>query len=253
MGTIRTGVDLSRVPGSFEQVLRAAEDAVRTATSDSSLYVYGSVATGMALPGKSDVDLLTIGLSSTTAAQIGLVLSRQFSDLCRAVEVAAAQPSDFAGEGDEAYGGRVFLRHYCIHLVGPDRHSALPDFPADARAARGFNGDIAAHVRRWRLELEDGRDVRELGRRLARKTLLAVAGLVSVHDHTWTTDRAHAAARWGEIEPTLANGLQMLLAWTNGEESPDRQSVEAALNGVVDRIVGSFDTSIGFWSSETSQ
>ena len=225
---------------------------MRAATSDSSLYVYGSVATGMALPGKSDVDLLTIGLSSATAVQIGRTLSAQFSDLCRAVEVAAAEPRDFSGEGDQAYGGRVFLRHYCVHLAGPDRQSALPNFPADTRAARGFNGDIAANARRWRLELEAGRDLSELGRRLARKTLLAVAGLVSVHDHTWTTDRAYAKTRWSEIEPALATDLQMLLAWSSGEASPDRQSVEAALDGVVDRIVSSFDTSIGFWTSETS-
>lgn len=251
VGTIRTGVGLDRVPVAFEPVLRAAKDMVRAADGDSSLYVYGSVATGMAQPGESDVDLVTIGLPSAKAAEVGLALSRQFSDLCRAVQVAAAQPSDFSGDSDEPYGGRVFLRHYCVHLVGPDRHSALPDFPADAQAARGFNGDIAEHAQRWRLELEAGRDAVELSRRLARKSLFAVAGLVSVHDHTWTTDRGLAAARWGEIEPTLANDLQMLLAWTSGAASPDRQSVEAALNGVVDRIVGSFETSIGLWSSET--
>ncbi|MCM0638919.1 hypothetical protein [Cellulomonas wangsupingiae] len=39
--------------------------------------------------------------------------------------------------------------------------------------------------------------------RVARKTLLAVAGLVSVHDHTWTTDRSRAVRRWCEIEPAL--------------------------------------------------
>ena len=198
------------------------------------------------------MDLLTIGLPSTTAAEIGLALSRQFSDLCRAVELAAAEPGDFAGEDSEAYGGRVFLRHYCVHLAGPDRHSALPDFPADARAARGFNGDIAVHARRWRRELEAGRDPGELAPRLARKTLLAVAGLVSVHDHTWTTDRAFAATRWGEIEPVLANDLQILLAWSGGMALPDPRSVEAALDDAVDRIVRSFDRSIGLWGSETS-
>jgi hypothetical protein len=62
-----------------------------------------------------------------------------------------AQRSNFSHESDEAYGGRVFLRHYCVHLVGPDLHSALPDFTADVRAARGFNGDIAqnANVGGW--------------------------------------------------------------------------------------------------------
>ena len=253
VGTIRTGVGLDRVPVEFEPVLRASKDMVRAADAGSSLYVYGSVATGMAQPGESDVDLVTIGLPSTKAAEVGIVLSRQFSDLCRAVQVAAAQPSDFSGDSDEDYGGRVFLRHYCAHLVGPDRHSALPDFPADARAARGFNGDIAENAQRWRLELAAERDAVELSRSLARKSLFAVAGLVSVHDHTWTTDRAIAAARWGEIQPALADDLQMLLAWSSGTAQPDLQSVEAALNGVIDRIVCAFEASIGLWNSETPQ
>jgi hypothetical protein len=250
LGTIATGASLDRVSALFEPVLDAAVVAVRAADSDSSLYVYGSVATGRARPGESDVDLLTVGLASAAAAELGRALSGQFSDLCRAVEMAAAQPSDFSGETDEAYGGRVFLRHYCVHLVGPDLHSALPDYAADVRAARGFNGDIAEHARRWRVGLDDGCDPVQLSRRLARKSLLAVAGLVSLHDDTWTTDRATAAARWAEIEHTLAVDLRMLLTWSRGNASPDRHSVAAALDGVVNRIVATFETSIGLWNSE---
>jgi hypothetical protein len=166
------------------------------------------------------------------------------------VEVAVAQPNDFSGETDEEYGGRVFLRHYCVHLVGPDLHSELPNFAADVRAARGFNGDIAQNARRWRKELDDGHDPVALSRRLARKSLLAVAGLVSVHDDTWTTDRTTAAARWAEIEPTLTDDLDMLLAWSRDNATPDRQSVEAALDGVVTHITDSFEASIGLWNSE---
>jgi hypothetical protein len=198
---------------------------------------------------KSDVDLRTVGLPPAAAADIARALTMQFSDLCRAVEVADAQPGDFAGETDEAYGGRVFLRHYCVHLVGPDLHSALPDFAADARAARAFNGDIARRAIRWRMKLDDDCDPVQLSRRLARKTLLAVTGLVSVHDDTWTTDRATAAARWAEIGPSLANDLDILLTWSHSSATPDRRSVEAALDGVVAQIATSFEASIGLWGS----
>lgn len=249
-GTIRTGARRDRVAALFEPVLDAAAVAVRAANPDASLYVYGSVATGMAQPARSDVDLLTVELPSGDAAELGRALSVRFSDLCRAVAVAAAQPSDFAGETDEAYGGRVFLRHYCVHLAGRDLHSALPNFSADVRAARGFNGDIAQHARRWRKELQDGCDLHQLSRRLARKSLLAVAGLVSVHDDTWTTDRTTAAGRWAEIEPALANDLQLLLAWSRASGTPDTKSIEAALDGVVTQITASFQASIGLWNSD---
>ena len=250
LGTIQTGASRDRVAEVFDPVLEAAVLASRIADSDSSLYLYGSVATGRAQRGLSDVDLLAVGLPSAEAAEIARALSARFSGLCRAVEVAAAQESDFWGDSDEAYGGRVFLRHYCVHLVGPDLHSELPDFPAGVLAARGFNGDIAQHAQRWRMLLDDGCDVAPLSRRLARKCLLAVAGLVSVHDDTWTTDRTTATARWAEIEPALADDLYMLLLWSSQAATHHREPVEAALDGIVAQIVVGFEASIGLWKTE---
>jgi uncharacterized protein len=137
-GTIRTGAQRGRVPGIFEPVL--AEAVALAGDCGASLYVYGSVANGTARPGSSDVDLLSIGLPQ--AAIVGQRLSARYADRCRGVEVLAATAADFAGDSDAAYGYRVFLRHYCVHLAGPDPAAGLPAFPADARAARGFNGDL---------------------------------------------------------------------------------------------------------------
>ena len=84
----------------------------------------------------------------------------RFRALCRAVEIGPAQPEDFVGSGDEAYGLRVFLRHYCVQLAGEPWTDLAPAFPADVCAARGFNGDVGAHVRRWREALDSGADPR---------------------------------------------------------------------------------------------
>jgi hypothetical protein len=246
-GTIRTGARRDRVPAAFEPVLA---DAVALAGgSGASLYVYGSVANGTARPGSSDVDLLSIGLAD--AAGVGQHLSARYADRCRGVEVAAAMAADLAGDSDAAYGYRVFLRHYCVHLAGPDPSAALPAFPADTRAARGFNGDLGQHLRQWREELESGAVAADLlGVRAARKTLLAVAGLVSVRDHTWTTGRSHAVRRWGELEPGLAAQLGQLHSWAERERCPSREEVERALcgDGIVCAIVERFGSLIGLWT-----
>ncbi len=216
-GTIRTGAHRGRVPAAFEPVL--ADAVAYVGGCGASLYAYGSVANGTVRPGSSDVDLLSIGLPE--AAVLGQRLSARYADRCRGVEVAAALAADFAGDTDAAYGGRVFLRHYCVHPAGPDPSTALPAFPADARAARGFNGDLGQHLRRWRQGLESGTVAADLlGVRVARKTLLAVAGLVSVHDHTWTTDRARAGQRWSDLEPGLAAQLGRLHSWATAERHP---------------------------------
>jgi Nucleotidyltransferase domain len=248
-GTIRTGAHRGRVPAAFEPVLT---DAVAFAgKSGASLYVYGSVATGTARPGSSDVDLLSIGLPD--AAILGRRLSARYADRCRGVEVAAATAADFAGGTDAAYGYRVFLRHYCVHLAGPDPSAALSAFPADARAARGFNGDLGEHLWRWRRGLESGTVAADLlGVRAARKTLLAVAGLVSVHDHTWTTDRARAVRRWSDLEPGLAAPLGQLHSWADGQRYPSREEVGRALadEGIVSAIVERFGRLIGLWTDD---
>lgn len=244
-GTIRTGARRDRVPRLFEPVLAAAVDAL---SGDASLYLYGSVATGTARPGVSDVDLLSIDLAD--AGRLSAHLSGLFADRCRAVEIAGARSGDFTGDSDEAYGNGVFLRHYCVHLAGPDRARDLPRFPADQRAARGFNGDIDDHLRRWRGQLDsDPASAGAIGVRAARKSLLAVAGMVSVHDGTWTTDRSVAVRRWSEIEPEVAPALAQLQAWAGGALHPGRDAVERALGdaGIVPLIVARFSSLVGLW------
>jgi len=246
-GTIRTGARRDRVPALFEPVLTAAIAFPRE--SGASLYVYGSVANGTARPGSSDVDLLSIG--PPDAAILGQRLSPRYADRCRAVEVVAATVSDFAGDSDAAYGYRVFLRHYCVHLAGPDPSASLPVFPADARAARGFNGDLGQHLCRWRAELETGSEAVDLvGVRAARKSLLALAGLVSVADRTWTTSRSRAVQRWSELEPRLATDLRRLLSWASRDHEPSRDSVEEALagDGIIAAITARFGSLIGLWA-----
>ena len=247
-GLIRTGVDRAHIPDSYTALLDRVVQRVRAEGSDISVYVYGSVATGQAQPPTSDVDVLTIDLPITAASAIGAALSAQFTHVCRGVEVAVGTAADFEGDDDKAYGGRVFLHHYCVHLAGPDHDHAQTGFPGDARAARGFNGDIAQHAQQWRDSVGSTEDD-VLGRRIARKTLLAVAGLVSVHDSIWTTDRQRAASRWSQVEPDLAKDLTRLLEWATDRGTPDPSEISRILDTAVSPITIQFADRIGLWSN----
>jgi len=249
-GMIVTGARRECVPQVFERVLSAVCDELSSMAGEVSLYVYGSVATGTARVGSSDVDLLTVGLAAARAESLGMSMSEKFATLCRGVELAPAQPEDLVGDDDVAYGNKVFLRHYCVHLQGPDRQAGLPSFRADARAARGFNGDIARHLSRWRAVVSGpDQSAALLGRGVARKTLLAVTGLVSVYDDTWTTDRGSAAERWSVVDPALAASLASLVAWSEGRLRPTTAELQAALapGAVVDSVAHAFESSIGLW------
>jgi hypothetical protein len=120
-------------------------------------------------------------------------------------------------------------------------------------SARGFNGDIARHYRRWRQRPESRTEAADLpGVRVARKTLLAVTGLVSVQDRTWTTDRSLAARRWSELEPGLAAPLSRMLSWVKTEVRPSQNDVQRALGdeGIVAEVVDQFRSLIGLWADD---
>jgi uncharacterized protein len=240
-GMIRTGATRGAIAPVYAPVLRAAVAAV---AGRGTLYVYGSVATGAAVVPTSDVDLLSVGLPVHEAERISAELSARFRDRCREASIGPASREDLEADSDEGHGLRVFLRHYCVHLVGADPAGGLPEYRADARAARGFNGDIARHVERWRSELEGDADVARLGTRIARKALLAVAGLVSVRDATWSTDRRACAVRWTELEPGIP--VDALVAWLDTPPS-DRAAIHRALEGPVAAVVRAFESEIGLW------
>lgn len=251
-GTIVTGADRSRVPVAFEAALAACTAAV--ADPRVSLHVYGSVATGVARVGTSDIDLFAVGLPATTARAIQARLSQRFRHLARAVEISVVQPDDLVGEDDQPYGNRAFLKHYCVHLAGPDRRAGLPRAAADARTARGFNGDIGRRYLIWRAALREGTegtpDAAALGRRVARKTLLAVAGLVSIYDVTWTTDRVGAAYRWAQVVPATGPSLTRLVQWSEGSVPASMSELRHTLaaGGIVEQVVEQFRETIGLWT-----
>jgi hypothetical protein len=247
-GMIVTGAHRSRIAPEFAAVIGRAIEHVSAVGMGPSLYVYGSVATGTAQVASSDVDLVTVGLKSAVAARMAQDLSAEYAHLCRGVEIGSAQLTDYEGSGDEAYGNRVFVHHYCVHLAGPVIGNGWPDFPADEAAARGFNGDIGLCADRWRAEVLRDPYPTLLGRRMARKALLAISGLVSVHDAIWTTDRVAAAWRWGLLRPELADSVRKLVEWSKAaSEGPTRSEVQEALDGVVAEIVDEFQKRIGLW------
>lgn len=243
-GTIRTGAARHRVPTVFEPVIAAVLDAFAAVDDGAAeLHLYGSVANGTARPGLSDVDLVAIDVPAGWPQQTGQRLSADFSDLCRGVEIGAASRGDYVGDDDEAYGNRIFLRHYCVPLAGPDALRSPAPFLGDAQAARGFNGDIGMRLDQWRAGQPRVRSV-------ARKTLLTAAGVVSIVNGIWTTDRATAAHRWAEIEPDREQEMAMLLDWADDDSTATTRDLAAALapSGVVAAVTDRFAKTIGLWS-----
>lgn len=136
-GLIRTGASRRAITASWDAVLDAAVEAV---DGQASLYVYGSVATGCAVASTSDVDLLSIGLPADEAERVSRELSVTFADRCRGVSIAPAGEEELDAETNEGYGLCVFLRHYCVHLSGPDPADGLPAYRQAPAQSVGSTG-----------------------------------------------------------------------------------------------------------------
>lgn len=93
----------------------------------------------------------------------------------------------------------------------------------------------------------DDSDAEHLGRLVARKTLLAVAGLASVHDAAWTTDRSDAVQRWSQVHPDLADGLEELLDWSTQRSNATSVRLTHHLATTVEQIADQFAADVGLW------
>lgn len=193
-GMIRTGARRDRVPAAFAPILDDVVHEVRLAASpDTELHLYGSVATGMARVAESDVDLLLINGPEAWANEVSARLSRTYADV----------PQRRDRNGEELGLSRRRRRGLrqsrlppaaLLRISGrPGRDPHHEPFAGDAQAARGFNGDIVTHLAHWRTGATSAQAI-------VRKSLVAAAGVVSIRNRTWTTDRAAAARAWVEVE-----------------------------------------------------
>jgi hypothetical protein len=98
--------------------------------------------------------------------------------------------------------------------------------------------DLEAFIARSRTALNDARtgdEVRLIGRTLARRTLLAAAGLASIVAETWTTDRATGVQILKEYFPDQAQSAEAALTWTV-EPSTDADTVRLELAPFADWV-----------------
>lgn len=173
------------------------------------------------------------------ARDIGAALSGRFGDLCRGVEIGQAQPADYRGSATRRTGiGCSCTTTVCRSWAWT--RCAVRGPPQGCSSRPRFNGDVEKCLNAWRTVSADPR-------RVARKTLLAAAGLISVHYGTWTTDRGTAARRWAELDPDCAVAVARILSWAEGRSIPSAATLGAALgrSGVVAVVAERFHTDVG--------
>jgi len=220
-GFIVTGASASHMTEPFASVLA---DVVKTCMRRlgplvRSMYVYGSVATGQAVPGVSDLDIVLIvekALPDAVSA-VSVELSDRHAEAVRGVELVAAARAEVMSEDDSALAWRCFLKHYCVCIHGEDLAGKWPRCRPSRSLVRGLCAD-----RPRSLSDIDTDDTQLATRRGARRLLLAAAAAYSWASGAWSTDRGEGARLLINAHPERGDDTALLLRWCDeGSEDAD--------------------------------
>jgi len=219
-GFIAREGDLARVPQAFAPVVAAARAAILAAFPAErlhSVYLYGSIPRGTAVPGVSDLDVLVAlngepgDADRATASRLESALDARFTQINGAgigLAGAATLLSDI-----ERYDLGWFVACLCTPLLGEDLAAGLPRYRPTSLLARETNGDLADLLPRWRIQLSQARTedgLRALSRRVTRRTVRTGFTLVMPWWGGWTSDLSESARVFGRYYP--ARREQMLTA-----------------------------------------
>ena len=149
-GFIITKVSTKNISPFYKPVVAYVLDTIvsKYAQYLESIYLYGSVATGKAIKGKSDLDILLVfkmNPSVKLAKNVKTLekkLSKKYINILRGVGLAITSIQEVKSP-KEKYGLICYIKHLCVCIYGNDITRYIPKFKPTNAVAKGFNGDIA--------------------------------------------------------------------------------------------------------------
>ena len=166
------------------------------------------------------------------AAREALALvSARWAHVARQVSISTATPAEVFGQDQRGLGWRCFIKHYCLLLHGRELAGDIRPCQAEASVAWAFSQGFEEFIAGRLSALDDAPtedEVRTIGKAVARRTLLAAAGLASVVSETWTTDRETAVDILRGHFPDRAAAAQLMLQ-TMSDPSSDTETVRTQL------------------------
>ena len=202
-----------------------------------SIYVYGSVAQGKALPGRSDLDLTVIFTTQPDAAAL-----QQFEAFQVSLEGTHPEVSkiDFdCGVLAEVlkYENRLswgyWLKHHCVCVYGDNLSLRFGLFRPSPAIALAVNGDFMAVVHKLAGQIQETDDParqRQWLRAAARKAIRATSILRGPEDTDWPDTLQQHAEKFMTRYPQLSTATLMLLDLCTVFDGDIRQDCETVLS-----------------------
>jgi Nucleotidyltransferase domain. len=183
-----------------------------------SIYLYGSVARGEAIPGVSDLDI-TLLLTKPADSEAWRQAFQLEQRIVSKVDFDIGSVEE-ALNPEHCHSWGFWLKHHCRCLWGEDVSAAFPLFRPDRRIALAVNADLRPVLARYREQLLQASpvpDEKRLKREAARKLIRATNMLRAEDSAFWPTTLTDYAEQLLACYPAQQADMTYLLAHAVGE------------------------------------
>ncbi len=239
-GFIISEVSVDNILPEYKQVIDecTAQIKKRLPRLVHSVYVYGSVARGNPVRGKSDLDLLIIfnhRLSDEERKTLNDVLdelSKVYLSLVREVGLADCTVEDML-DPENKYGWGAYLKVLCVCVDGEDLTKQFESFKLVSDIALGFNGDVGRYIETAMQKIMDNAisqaEAGKIASVLARKLIRACYSMVMTRAQIWTTKLDEQAEVFVQYFPEKKSFISTLQYWIDYPPE-DKEAVIEVLN-----------------------
>lgn len=153
-----------------------------------SVYVYGSIGRGTAVPGKSDLDLTVILREDV---QMGSLREETQNLLGRHAEIFKVDYDigilDTVLSPENLYEWGFWIRHVCSCIEGCDLSDQFPNMKPDVRISRALNRELTAQLRKAHEKLEAGDMAQTEKRSLVKRMIRGAYLQINVKDQSFAS------------------------------------------------------------------
>lgn len=254
-GFILSEVSQDKILPEYRSVIDASIAALKTALPDNvhSIYVYGSVARGNAVHGKSDLDLLVIFKRKLTPQEQDTLkalqesLSSQYKTLVREVGIADATCTyDEMVDPANRYGWGAYLKVLCVCVDGEDLTKRFEKFKISPDIAIGFNGDTGKAIQNAIEKITNAKADEEAAKAaaiIARKLIRTCYSMVMTRAQVWTTKLSEQAELFLRYFPEKRGLIRILQSWIDTPPT-NREDILKVLQGDCRWVVDNFEVEV---------
>lgn len=235
-GIILTEVSYEKITSQFKPIVESVLDAIVQEFSPllDGVYLYGSIATGKAVKGTSDLDSVLVFKNKPSEELLERIstleakLSKKYETALRNIGLEVTDVTELCSE-KEKYGGMCFMKHLCICLYGNDIAKDVPGFKPSKEVAQGFNGDIGQKLEIFRSKIDRTdmeAEIKKLSQSAAKKILRTGFSLVMPRTKSWTTNSQVCYDMFVKFYPEKAVEMKIALDWAQSGSSNKKSVIE---------------------------